>query len=73
MLKQDMVTRLILSIRRVKEPRLKLEIRRVSRGGVIVLMITLFSWRVRVGELVFPVLWWLAISVAGYFGIRLTY
>jgi hypothetical protein len=69
MFEQDIVTRLILSIRRVKEPRFRLQIFRASRGGAIILIITLFSWRVRVGEYVFPVLWWLAISVASYFGL----
>lgn len=68
MFEQDIVTRLILSIKRVKEPRFRLEIFRASRGGAIVLIITLFSWRVRVGEHAVPLLWWSIVSIIGYFG-----
>jgi hypothetical protein len=71
MFKQGMIARLILSIKRVKEPRLKFEIRLASRGGVTILIVTLFSWRVRVGERVIPVLWWVAGILAAYLGVKI--
>jgi len=72
MFEQGMITRLILSIKRVKEPRLKFEIRWSSRGGVTVFIVTLLSWRVRVGEHVIPLLWWGAGLLASYCGIEIT-
>lgn len=71
MFEQDIVTRLILSIKRVKEPRFSFEVFRTHNGKAFTLVITLFSWRARVGEAALPLLWWLAISIAGYFGFRL--
>jgi hypothetical protein len=71
MFKQGMIARLILSIKRVKEPRLKFEIRLALRGGVTILIVTLFSWRVRVGERVIPVLWWVAGILAAYLGVKI--
>jgi hypothetical protein len=70
MFDQNLATRIILSIKRVKEPRFAFKIRWTSRGGATTLVVTLFSWRVRVGERVLPLLWTLVTFVAGILGYR---
>lgn len=70
MFEQGIVTRLLLSIKRVKEPRFRLVVFKAAQGGGTVLIVTLFSWRVRLGEHAFPVLWWLIVSILSYLGIR---
>jgi threonine/homoserine/homoserine lactone efflux protein len=70
MFEQGIVTRLLISIRRVKEPRVAFAIRWASRRGVpTVIVVTLFSWRVRLGEFAFPLLWWVGSCYLTYLGI----